>query len=88
MKKLHSFLGFLKIKFFRGKCCSSYSSQNVLKKHNQRLEQQKINSFKTSNESHLFWRSHFQKDPLYFCIYADFESVNESDNSIKYKKND
>ena len=88
MKKLHIFLGFLKSKFSTGKCCSSYSSQNVLKKHNQRFELQEINSFKTSNESHLFWKSHFQKDPLYFCIYADFKSVNEIDNSNKFIKDD
>ena len=31
-------------------------------------------------------KSQFQKDPLYFCIYADFEAVNEIDNSNKDKK--
>ena len=35
----------------------------------------------TSPESHLQWKKHFHKNPLYFRIYADFEADNEKDNS-------
>ena len=40
-----------------------------------------ITSIRTSNESHLHWKKHFHKNPLYFRIYADFEADNEKDNS-------
>ena len=41
-----------------------------------------ITVIRTSNESHLQWKKHFHKNPLYFRIYADFEADNEKDNSI------
>ena len=34
-----------------------------------------------SNESHIKWKKHFYKNPLYFRIYADFEADNEIDDS-------
>ena len=40
-----------------------------------------ITTFKTSNESHLHWKKHFHKNPLYFRSYAGFEAYNEIDNS-------
>ena len=40
-----------------------------------------ICTIRTSNESHLFWKKHFHKNPLYFRVYADFEADNEIDNS-------
>ena len=60
---------------------SSYSGQNVLKRHKQRCDQQEITSNKTSNESHIFWKKHFHTNPLGFRIYAGFEPDNEYDNS-------
>ena len=53
----------------------------MLKKHKQKCENDNITTIKTSNESHLHWKNHFHKNPLYFRIYADFEAVNEKDNS-------
>ena len=50
-------------------------------KHNQRCNEQNITSFKTSNETHLYWRKYFHKNLLYFRSYADFEADNEIDNS-------
>ena len=38
-------------------------------------------TIKTSKESHLHWKKHFHKNPLYFRICADFEADNEKDNS-------
>ena len=32
-----------------------------------------------SNESHLYWKKHFHKNPLSFRIYADCEADNEID---------
>ena len=37
-------------------------------------------TIRTSPESHLHWKNHFHKNPLYFRIYADFEADNEIDN--------
>ena len=41
-----------------------------------------MTTIRTSNESHIYWKKHFHKNPLYFRIYADFEADNEKDNSI------
>ena len=54
----------------------------MLIKHKQKCGDDNITTIKTSNESHLFWKKHFHKNPLYFRIYADFEADNEKDNYI------
>ena len=54
----------------------------MLLKHKPKCENNDITTIKTSNESHLYWKKHFHKNPLYFRIYADFEADNERDNSI------
>ena len=56
---------------------SSYSSQNVLIKQKQQFNQQKITSTKTSDECHLYWKYHFQKNPLHLGIYANSEADKE-----------
>ena len=50
--------------------------------HKPKCENNDINTIRTSSDSHLHWKKHFQKNPLYFGIYADFEANNEKDNSI------
>ena len=60
---------------------SSYTSENMLMLHEQKCGVDSITTIKTSNESHLHWKKHFHKNPLYFRIYADFEADNEIDNS-------
>ena len=40
-----------------------------------------ITTLRTSSESHLHWKNHFHRNPLYFRIYADFKANNEKDNS-------
>ena len=93
IKKLHVFLGDHK-KFICRQCLSSYTSENMLMKHKEKCGVDNITTVKTSNESHLHWKKHFHKNPLYFRIYADFEADNEKDNFIirnrttnKYKQN-
>ena len=54
----------------------------MLIKHKQKCGEDNITTIKISNESHLHWKKHFHKNPLYFKIYADFEADNEKDNSI------
>ena len=53
----------------------------MLIKHQQKCGDDIITTIKTSNESHIYWKKHFHKNPLYFRIYADFEADNETDNS-------
>ena len=63
---------------------NSYKSQNrLIKQKQQREEAPEITIMRTSNESHLFWKKHSQKNPLYFGVVADFEADNKVDNSSK-----
>ena len=50
--------------------------------HKPKSENNDITTFRTSPESNFYWKKkHFQKNPLYLRIYADFEADNEKDNS-------
>ena len=82
IKKLDVFLGDHNKKFICRQCLSSYTSENMLMKQKEKYGDDNITVIKTSNESHLHWKKHFHKNPLYFRIYADFEADNEKDNSI------
>ena len=82
IKKLDVFLGDHNKIFICRRCLSSYTSENMLMKHKQKCGEDNITTIKTSSESHLYWKKHFHKNPLFFRIYADFEADNEKDNSI------
>ena len=81
IKKTHIFLSNHDPKFVCKRCLSPYSSQIILMKFKVIWEQQKVTSTRTSNQSHPYWRKHFQKNPLYFRLYAAFEAGNEIDFS-------
>ena len=81
IRKLDIFLGDHNKKFFCRQCLSSYTSQSMLMKRTQECGGIYITTIKPSNESHLHWKNHFHKFPLYFRIYADFEADDEKDNS-------
>ena len=81
IEKLHVFLGNHNKSFVGRQCLNSYTCENALKNHKEKCEDDKICTIRTSNESHLYWKKHFHKNPLYFRIYADFEADNEKDNS-------
>ena len=57
------------------RCLSYYSSQFFLKLK-QKCYQQELTSNKTSNESHLYWKKNFYKNPRQFRINAEFEADN------------
>ena len=82
INKLDVFLGDHNKKFICRQCLSSYTRENMLMKHKEKCGDGNITVIRTSNESHLHWKKHFHKNPLYFRIYADFEADNEKDNSI------
>ena len=86
IKKLDVFLGDHNKKFICRQCLSSYTSEKMLMIHKENCGDDNTTVIRTSNESHLHWKKHFQKNPLYFWIYADFEADNEKDNSIIGKK--
>ena len=81
IKKLHVFLGDHNKSFVCRQCLNSYTCQNALTNHEEKCGDDNICTIRTSNESHLYWKKHFHKNPLYFRIIADFEADNEKDNS-------
>ena len=79
IKKLNVFIGKHVCKYICRKCLNSYTSHNMLIKHkNLCQENQKL---KTSPNSHIYWKKYFQKNKLYFRIYADFEADNKKGNT-------
>ena len=81
IKKLHVFLGDHNKSFVCRRCLNSYTCENALKNHKEKCGDDNICTVRTSNESHLYWKKHFHKNPLYFRIIADFEADNEKDDS-------
>ena len=80
-KKLHVFLGDHNKSFVCRRCLNSYTCENALKNHKENCGDDNICTIRTSNESHLYWKKHFHRNPLYFRLIADFEADNEKDNS-------
>ena len=79
IKKLNVFIAKEKCKYICRKCLNSYTSHNMLYKHKNLCgENQKS---KTSPNSHTFWKKYFQRNKLYFRIYADFEADKKKENA-------
>ena len=81
IKKLHVFLGDHNKSFVCRRCLNFYTCENGLINHKEKCEDDNICTIRTSNESHLYWKKHFHRNPLYFRIIADFEADNEIDGS-------
>ena len=81
IKKLNVYLGDHHKIFMCRRCLNSYTSENMLKVHIPKCENNDITTIKTSPDSHLRWKNHSHKNSLLFRIYADFEADNEKDNS-------
>ena len=79
LKKLNVFLGDHHKTFICRRCLNSYTSKNMLKIHKAKCENNDITTNRTSSESHIQWKKHFHKNPLYSRIYADFEVDNKID---------
>ena len=82
VKKLDVFLEDHNKNYICRRYLCSYTSENMLMLHKPKCENNDITTIRTSNESHLNWKKHFHKNPLYFRIYADFEADNEKVISI------
>ena len=82
IKKLNVSLGDHNKKFICRRCLNSYTSENIILLQKPKCENNNLTTIRTSLESHLHWRKHFQKFPSYFRIETDFEADNEKDHSI------
>ena len=72
--------------FICRRCLNSYTSKNMLRLDKPKCGEDDICSIRTSLDSHIYWKNHFHKNPLYFRIYAAFEADNENDNSRRSNK--
>ena len=81
IKKPNVFLGKRDSKFVCRRSLTCFTNENVLVKHLERCRQQDITAIRVSKESHLMWKKHFHKIPLYFMIYGDFECNNKIEDS-------
>ena len=81
IKKLHVFLGNHNKSFVCRSCLNSYTCENSLINHKEKCGDDNICTIRASNESHIYWKKNFHKNPLYFRIIADFEADNEIDGS-------
>ena len=79
IKKLNVFIGKHDCKYICRKCLNSYTTKSMLIKHKNLCGQNQI--LKTSSNSHIYWKKHYQKNKLYFRIYADFEADNKKENT-------
>ena len=78
IKKLNVFIGKHDSKFVCRKCLNSYTTHSMLVKHKKLCRENQ--QLKTSSNSHIYWKKYFQKNKLYFRIYADFEADNKKEN--------
>ena len=81
IKKLHVFLGDHNNRFVCRRYLNSYTCENALMNRKEKCGDDNICTIRTSNKSHLYWKKHFYRNPLYFRIIADFEAHNEIDGS-------
>ena len=63
IKKLHVFLGDHNKSFVCRRCLNSYTCENALINHKEKCGDDYICTIRTSNESHLYWKKHFHKNP-------------------------
>ena len=78
IKKMNEFLRDHHKNFILRRCSNSYTSDNMLMIHKPRCENNDITTNRNAPDSHLHWKNHFLKNPLYFRIDADFEADNEN----------
>ena len=76
-----NFLGDHNKNFTCRRCLNSYTSENMLTIHKSKCEKKDITTIRISSESQIDWKNLFNKNPIYFGIYADSEGDREKDNS-------
>ena len=81
IKKLHVFLENHNKSFVCRRCLNSYTKEIALLNHKENCGEDNICAIRKPNESQLYWKKLFHKNPLYFRINVDFEADNEVDGS-------
>ena len=79
IKKINVFIGKRDCKYVFRKCLNSYTTHSMLVKQKKLCKENQ--QLKTSPNSHIYWEKYFQKNKLYFRIYADFETDNKKGNT-------
>ena len=79
-KKLKFFIGKHDCKYVCRKCLNSYTTNSMLVKHKKLCKENQ--QLKTSPNSHIYWKKYYQKNKLYFRIYADLEADNKKEDTI------
>ena len=64
IKKLNVFLGDYHKRFICRRCLNSYTSENMLRIHKAKCENNDKTTIRTSPDSHIHWKNHFHKNPL------------------------
>ena len=67
----------------------------ICQRYIKKSENYDLTTIRTSSGSHLHWKGHFRKKPLYFMLILDFEVYNEIEDgkvvgnrvTIIYKQN-
>ena len=54
--------------------------------HKEKCDSDNKCTVRTSSNSHLYWKNHFHKNPVYFRIIAEFEADNEKEDNIIVNK--
>ena len=78
IEKLNVFIGKHDCKYVCRKCLNSYTTNSMLVKHKKLCKENQ--QLKTSTNSHIYWNKYYQKNKLYFRIYADFEADIKKEN--------
>ena len=78
IKKLNVFIGKRDCRYVCRKCLNSCTNNSMLVKHKKLCKENQ--QLKTSSISHIYWNKYFQKNKLYFRIYADFEADDKKEN--------
>ena len=86
VKKLNVFSGGHHKNFICRPCLNSNTCENMLKLHKPKCKNIDTTTFKTSSESHIYWKKNFHTNQFHFRLYADFEADNELNNSSKGNK--
>ena len=86
-RKLNAFLVDHHKNFICRRCLKSNTSEYMLMIHKPKCENNDITTIRTSDDTQVFWKKQFHKNPLYFRINADFEADREiEDNKVVCKK--
>ena len=75
------FLGKHTKSFICRRFLNSYTTENSLINHDEKGGDDNICALRTSQESHIYWKKPFHKNPIFLRFIADFETHNEIEDN-------